>query len=82
MTTKKQLDQRIAAVTNYSAQEVAAITSTFLRLIVHDLLRGESVYLPVLGRFRMKGEVTRLRVSFLRSKTFRRKLEEHLKGGA
>jgi len=75
---KKQLDQRIAAVTNYSTQEVAAITSTFLRLIVHDLLRGERVYLPTLGKFRMKGEVTALRVSFSRSKNFKKNLQEHL----
>jgi hypothetical protein len=78
---KKKLDQRIAVLTGRSTPEVAAITSTFLRLKVRDLVRGERVWLPGFGTFSMKGEVGELRVRFRRSHLFVQLLQELLHPG-
>lgn len=72
---KKKLDERVAVLTGRSVEEVAAITSTFLRLVAVDLLRGERVWLPGFGTFYMRGAVGELRVRFRRSFLFRRLLQ-------
>ena len=49
MTTKRDIDQKIAAMFGYPLAEVSVITSSFLRLIVHELARGEHVELVNFG---------------------------------
>jgi hypothetical protein len=78
---KKKLDQRIAVLTGRTEPEVAAITSTFLRLMVRDLVRGERVWLPGFGTFSMRGDIGELRVRFQRSHLFKRLLQELLHPG-
>lgn len=76
---KKKLDERVAVLSGRSTEEVAAITSTFLRLVASDLLRGERVWLPGFGSFAMKGAVGELRVRFRRSSAFRRLLQMQMR---
>lgn len=68
---KQKLDERVALLTGHPVEEVAAVTSTFLRLIVGALIRGERVWIPGFGRFFMRGEVRELRVGFRRSHIFK-----------
>jgi hypothetical protein len=81
MSTKEELDQRIAVLSGRAVYEVAAITSTFLRLIVHDLIRGEKVELRNFGFFSMderpRGAFT---ISFRHSSLFKRLLKQHRYG--
>lgn len=77
---KRRLDQRVALLTGLTEHQVAAVTSTFLRLIANDLVRGEVVHLYNFGRLRMKSQSGRLRVLFLRDKFFRRLISDRLNG--